>query len=199
MTAERDGLSAVIDDATLIAQSRRRPDRFAALYDRHFREIYAYISGRLGGQIADDLAAEVFLVAFRKRDTFDPARGAVLPWLYGIATNLVAQHRRSEMRRLDALLRTPPDTTAEHGHEDVVATRVTAASTQGRLAAAIGDLPDRDRDVLVLVALGELTYEEVAQALDIPFGTVGSRLNRVRRKLRARLGDVNPMLGETHG
>ncbi|MFF3671761.1 RNA polymerase sigma factor [Microtetraspora malaysiensis] len=60
-------------------------------------------------------------------------------------------------------------------------------------------MPDRDRDVLVLVALRELTYEEVAQALDIPFGTVGSRLDRVRRKLRARLGDVNPMLGETHG
>ncbi|MFF4778692.1 RNA polymerase sigma factor [Microtetraspora fusca] len=199
MTSERDGLSAVIDDAALIAQSRRRPDRFAALYDRYFREIYAYISGRLGGQIADDLAAEVFLVAFRKRDTFDPARGAVRPWLYGIATNLVAQHRRSETRRLEALRRTPRDTTAEHGHEDLVATRVTAASAQGQLAAAIGDLPDGDRDVLVLVALAELTYEEVAQALDIPFGTVGSRLNRVRRKLRARFGDVNPMLGETHG
>ncbi|WP_066942414.1 RNA polymerase sigma factor [Microtetraspora fusca] len=199
MTSERDGLSAVIDDAALIAQSRRRPDRFAELYDRYFREIYAYISGRLGGQIADDLAAEVFLVAFRKRDSFDPARGSVRPWLYGIATNLVAQHRRSETRRLEALRRTPRDTTAEHGHEDLVATRVTAASAQGQLAAAIGDLPDGDRDVLVLVALAELTYEEVAQALDIPFGTVGSRLNRVRRKLRARFGDVNPMLGETHG
>lgn len=153
-----------IDDAALIEQSRHRPDLFAVLYDRYFGEIHRYVGGRLGTQIADDLAAETFLVAFRKRQSFDPARGAIRPWLYGIATNLVAQHRRSETRRLEALQRTPAYGTADDGHEDSVATRVTAASAQGRLAAELGRLPDGDRDVLILVALADLSHEEVAQS-----------------------------------
>ncbi|MCA2189891.1 RNA polymerase sigma factor [Nonomuraea cavernae] len=190
---------ASVDDATLIEQSWRRPDAFASLYDRYFREIHRYAAGRLGTQLADDLAAETFLVAFRKRRSFDPARGAVRPWLYGIATNLVAQHRRSEVRRLRAFQRTPLDDGADDGHEDTVAARVAAASAHQPLTTALESLPDGDRDVLLLVALADLSYEEVAQTLNIPFGTVGSRLNRVRRKLRAALGGVNPVIGGSDG
>lgn len=169
------------------------------LYDRYFVEIHRYAAGRLGPQIADDVAAETFLVAFRKRESFDPARGTVRPWLYGIATNLVAQHRRSEMRRLEALQRAPVTGEADEGHEERVATRLAAAGVQGPLASALSGLPDGDRDVLLLVALADLSYEEVSQTLRIPFGTVGSRLNRVRRKLRAALGGVNPMIGGSDG
>ncbi|MFF5204866.1 RNA polymerase sigma factor [Streptosporangium sp. NPDC000396] len=192
-------VSARLDDATLIEQSWHRPDVFAVLYDRYFGEIHRYVTGRLGTQIADDLAAETFLVAFRKRRSFDPTRGAVRPWLYGIATNLLAQHRRSETRRLEAFQRSPTDDVTDGGHEESVTARVAAASAQGRLAAALEHLPDGDRDVLLLVALADLSYEEVAQTLDIPFGTVGSRLNRVRRKLRAALGGINPMIGGSDG
>lgn len=188
-----------VDDAAVIEQSWSRPDEFAVLYDRYFDEIHRYVAGRLGTQIADDLAAETFLVAFRKRQTFDPTRGAVRPWLYGIATNLLAQHRRSETRRLEAFQRTPADELADDGHEDRVTARVAAANAQGRLAAALKRLSDGDRDVLLLVALADLSYEEVAQTLDIPFGTVGSRLNRVRKKLRRALGGVNPMIGGFDG
>jgi len=78
---------------------------FAAIYERYFVEIYRYIAGRLGRDVADDLAAETFLVAYRKRDRLDPARGHVRPWLYGIATILVGQHRRQETRRYRALAR----------------------------------------------------------------------------------------------
>lgn len=183
------------DDTTLIAQSLHRPELFAVLYDRYFDEIHRYVSGRLGTQIADDLAAETFLVALRKRHTFDPERGTVRPWLYGIATNLVADHRRSERRRLLAFHRTPVDSSSHDGHEDRVAARLVAAGAQGRLAAALRSLSDGDRDVLLLVALADLSYEEVAQTLDIPYGTVGSRLNRVRRKLRAALGDLGGLDG----
>jgi len=187
------------DDAALIERSWHHPEAFAVLYDRYFEEIHRYVSGRLGMQIADDLAAETFLVAFRKRQTFDSARGAVRPWLYGIATNLLAQHRRSETRRLEAFQRAPADEAADDGHEDRVTARVAAANAQGRLATALGRLSTGDRDVLLLVALADLTYEEVAQTLDIPFGTVGSRLNRVRKKLRRALGGVNPMIGGFDG
>lgn len=187
------------DDAALIERSWHHPEAFGVLYDRYFEEIHRYVSGRLGMQIADDLAAETFLVAFRKRQTFDSARGAVRPWLYGIATNLLAQHRRGETRRLEAFQRAPAGEVADDGHEDRVTARVAAANAQGRLAKALGRLSTGDRDVLLLVALADLTYEEVAQTLDIPFGTVGSRLNRVRKKLRRALGGVNPMIGGFDG
>ncbi|MDF2707940.1 MAG: polymerase subunit sigma-70 [Nonomuraea muscovyensis] len=187
------------DDAALIERSWHDPESFAVLYDRYFGEIHRYVAARLGTHLADDLAAETFLVAFRKRRTFDPARGAVRPWLYGIATNLVADHRRRETRGLEALQRAPAGEVTDGGHEERVTARVTAASVQGRLAAAIRRLSPGDRDVLFLVVLAELSYEEVAQTLGIPFGTVGSRLNRVRRKLRRGLGGVNPMIGGSDG
>ncbi|WP_326642981.1 RNA polymerase sigma factor [Nonomuraea fuscirosea] len=155
---------------------------------------------RLDRQAADDLTAEVFLAAFRKRETFDPGRGRVRPWLYGLASNVIAVHRRAEARRLAALQRgAGTDHDREPGHEDRVVTRVDAGSAQGRLAAGLRALPDGDRDVLLLSALGELSHEEVAQALDIPYGTVGSRLNRVRRKLCTALGGVNPLHGGSDG
>ncbi|WP_259404823.1 MULTISPECIES: RNA polymerase sigma factor [unclassified Microbispora] len=190
---------ADLDDAVLIERSWHRPELFAALYERYFGEIHRYAAARLGTQVADDLAAETFLVAFRKRDGFDPARGSVRPWLYGIATNLVAQHRRSESRRLEAFQRAPVDRGAVSGHEDRVAARVTAASAQGPLAAGIAGLSDGDRDVLLLVAIAGLSHEEISQTLGIPAGTVGSRLSRVRRKLRGALGGVNPLIGGTDG
>ncbi|WP_283139802.1 RNA polymerase sigma factor [Rhizohabitans arisaemae] len=176
-----------VDDAALIEQSRADPDRFASIYDRHFHAIYRYIAGRLGAQAADDLSAETFVTAFGKRERFDPARGAVRPWLFGIATNLVAQHRRDEIRRYRAMERVPAEH-VHHDHDDAIDARVAAAGRQGELARELARLSRGDRDVLLLVALGDLSYEEVAQAMGIPFGTVGSRLNRVRKKLRLALG-----------
>ncbi|MEU7744457.1 RNA polymerase sigma factor [Nonomuraea sp. NPDC049158] len=192
--------SGAISDADLVEASYRRPERFGELYDRYIGEIHAYLGRRLGQEAADDLAAEVFLAAFRKRTTFDRERGEVRPWLYGIASNLIAVHRRTETRKLAALRRSAaaPEGT-DHGHEERVVSRVDAANEQARLTAELQALSDGDRDVLLLSALGELSHEEVAQALGIPYGTVGSRLSRVRRKLRAALGGVNPLLGGSDG
>lgn len=189
-----------ISDADLLKASYRKPERFGELYDRYFREIHAYLGRRLDQQAADDLAAEVFLTAFRKRTTFDRERGEVRPWLYGIATNLIALHRRTETRKLAALLRSAATRgSTDHGHEERVVSRVDAANEQTRLTAELRALSDGDRDVLLLSALGELSHEEVAKALGIPYGTVGSRLSRVRRKLRAALGGVNPLNGGSDG
>src|SRR5437879_1580712 len=97
------------DDTALLCASWQEPDRFAELFHRYFAEIHRYIARRLGVDVADDLAAETFLAAFRKRAGFDPERGAVRPWLYGIATNLIGSHRRAERRYLAAIARTPGD------------------------------------------------------------------------------------------
>jgi RNA polymerase sigma-70 factor (ECF subfamily) len=187
--AAATGQAAAADrDAAVVAESLHRPERFAAIYDRYFAEIYRYVAGRLGPDVADDLAAETFTDAFRKRAQFQPSRGALRPWLYGIATNLVARHRRVEARRLNAVARADRRASAEPGDPaDLAAARVSAQQLRKPLARALAQLPDHDRDVLLLVSLADLSYEEVAAALGIPAGTVGSRLNRARRKVRTAL------------
>jgi RNA polymerase sigma-70 factor (ECF subfamily) len=174
------------DDAAMVARSVGEPDRFAEVYDMYFDEIYRYLAARLGPDAADDLAAETFLVAFRKRDRFEPALGRVRPWLYGIATNLVGAHRRKETRRYRALAREGGRLLeVVESHDERVAEAVTAERLAGRLAVALAGLGRGDRDVLLLVAISELSHHEIALALQIPYGTVGSRLNRTRRTLRA--------------
>jgi len=159
---------------------------FADVYDRYFADIHRYIAGRLGRDVADDIAADTFVVALRKYGGFDAGRGPVRAWLYGIATNLVAQHRRTEQRRYRALARAGPERVTD-GHEDRVVSRVAAQGMLPRLAGALARLSQKDRDVLLLVALADLSHQEVSQALGIPYGTVGSRLNRARAKVRATL------------
>ncbi|GAA1566690.1 RNA polymerase sigma factor [Actinomadura kijaniata] len=180
-------------DVAAIVRSRREPEAFAEVFHRHFDEIHGYIARRLGADAADDLAAETFLAAFRRRDRFDPRRGPVRPWLYGIATNVVGLHRRAERRHYRALARSPAEGPAP-GHEEHVTGRVRAGEVGRDLARALARLPAGDRDVLLLVALADLSYEEVAAALDLKKGTVASRLNRARRELREALGGTNPML-----
>jgi RNA polymerase sigma factor (sigma-70 family) len=179
------------EDCRDLASSLRDPERFGIIFDRYFTEIHRYIARRLGLDAADDLAAETFLTAFRKRRRFDPDRGIVRAWLYGIATNHISKHQRGAARASRAMARTPPPLPDE-GHADRVIDRVSAAAFARDLAAALARLTDGDREVLLLVALAGLSHAEVAGALGIPYGTVGSRLSRARRRLRAELGGANP-------
>jgi RNA polymerase sigma factor (sigma-70 family) len=173
------------DDAALIAASRAEPERFAEIYDRHAEEIHRYIARRLGPHVGDDLMAETFLRAFRQRDRYDSAFSDARPWLYGIATNLISRHRRSEVRFFKAIARTGVDPAAESAVE-IVADRVSAQAMRRQLAAALARLNVGERDVLVLLASG-LSYKEVAQALNATVGTVSSRMNRARKKMRTSL------------
>ena len=188
-------------DEEMLAESLRRPEAFGELYTRHFTAVYSYVAGRLGPDIAHDLAADTFLAAFRRRATFDASRGMVRPWLFGIATNLLARHRRAEIRWYAALARAGADPLALGGatgwDEDLIADRVSASRVRPALTTALARLPDRDRDVLLLTAIGELSYAEVAFALGIPEGTVGSRLSRARRKIITALGETSELTGGT--
>lgn len=169
-------------EAEVVARFRRDPEYFTAVYDRYFRDIYLYVAGRLDVQAAEDVAAETFLLAFGLRDRFDSERGGLRPWLFGIATNLVARHRRKEARHYQTLARTSPEIAAD-SHENRVVTAVAAERMQPQLARALSRLSRGERDVVLLVALSQLSHEEVAQALGISYGTVGSRLSRARAKL----------------
>jgi RNA polymerase sigma-70 factor (ECF subfamily) len=175
-------------DAVLIGDSLRRPERFGAVFDRHYEAIHGYAVRRLGPGLADDIASETFLIAFDRRTRYDLGQPDAAPWLYGIASNLLSRHRRTEVRRYRALARAGVDATVE-GHGDGVARRVDAHAVRSRLAAALAELDRRDREVLLLVAWADLSLDETARALGIPAGTARSRLHRARTRTRRALTD----------
>jgi RNA polymerase sigma-70 factor (ECF subfamily) len=157
---------------------------FDVVFECYFDDIYRFIARRLGRDLADDLTASVFVEAFAGRASFDGAMGSVRPWLFGIATNLVRRHHRTEERRLRAFARHGVDPVqSDAGDVD----RVETTSEGPRLARALAGLAQRDRDVLLLYAWADMTYEEIAEALGIPVGTVRSRLARARQAMRRRL------------
>ena len=108
----------------------------------------------------------------------------MLPWLYGICSNLLRRHKRTELRALKALAVTELSTPDGSADERIDAKRAIA-----KVAGTLAKLPRRQREVLLLFAIAELSYEEIATALDIPLGSVQSALHRARTKVRKALGD----------
>jgi RNA polymerase sigma-70 factor (ECF subfamily) len=159
-------------DAESIARSRTEPSAFGAVFDRHFQAVYAFAQRRVGIELAEEVAAETFARAFELRSRYDTAHELALPWLLGIATNVMRRHWRSERRRLAAYARAiehvpsgaPPD-------------------VGGDVIRAVARLPRRQREVVLLHAWADLSYEQIAVALGLPVGTVRSRLSRARRRL----------------
>ncbi|MBM2617848.1 RNA polymerase sigma factor [Actinoplanes sp. LDG1-06] len=179
-------MRAELTDGDLIQLSATQPEAFGSVFDRHATTIHRYLSRRVGGTLADDLTAETFLTAFKSRTAYDGSRPDALPWLYGIAANLLRGHRRAETRMYRALARTGVDP-ALAGHDDEVASQVTASEHVRVLATALARLNAGERDVLTLISQAQLSYPEVAEALGIPLGTVRSRLHSARKRLRAAL------------
>jgi RNA polymerase sigma factor (sigma-70 family) len=173
---------AALSDAEIIVDSRRDPNVFALIFDRHYDAISSYLGRRVDRAAADELASETFVRAFAGRDAYDAAHLDARPWLYGIATNLVQKHHRAEERRRRAYARAvEPDRTA--GGVDGADARVDALARGPAVAAALARLQSADRDTLLLLALTDLDYDGIAIATDVPVGTVRSRLHRARRHI----------------
>ena len=176
-------------DAEVIASSCGSPAAFGELFDRHATTMFRYFVRRVGPDHADGLLGELFRIAFEKRASFDTDRAEARPWLYGIASNLLARHRQGEARRLDAtarLVHTSPVASDRFAEVDA---RVDASRRWAEVAAAIATLPPGERDALLLYAWEGMPYDEIAVALDLPVGTVRSRLNRARGRLRELVGE----------
>ena len=182
-------MSSEPDDATVIATSITRPQEFTLIFERHFDEIHRYLRRRHPGE-ADELAAEVFTTAFDIRARYQPQGDSVRPWLYGIASRLLARRRRSEVRALRAHGRSGGRREPVEDEYMAVIARADAERQSAHVADALAGLNPPDRDVLLLYALSDLSYEEVALALGVPIGTVRSRLARARRQCGARLGET---------
>lgn len=174
-----------LPDNAAIAASIISPADFAQVFDRHFDVVHSYIRKRVGMSLADDLASQTFLIAFDSRARYDQARPNARPWLLGIATNLIHGKRRQEERQLRAYAKTG-DEPGIDPLEGVVA-RADAVRWRAQLAAVLAALPKEEADPLLLFAWAELSYEEIADAMQLPIGTVKSRLSRARRRIREQL------------
>jgi RNA polymerase sigma-70 factor (ECF subfamily) len=161
---------------------------FEAAFTANFLYVHRFLARRVGSVLADDLAAETFAVAFRRRATFDPSLGEVRAWLFGITTNLLRAHWREEQHllALEARIMGEPGPPATEGDDEALARWVAP-----RLARALGLLSQDHRDVLLLHAWADLSSEEIASALGVPAGTIRSRLSRARAELRDYLGNFD--------
>jgi len=186
---------AALSDAAIIGRSVAVPECFAEIFDRHADGIYRYAARRVGEQAAADVMSEVFLAAFRNRRRYDTGRDDARPWLYGIAVNVISQYQRAQ-RRYARVLAAVPSVPATDVVADEVLDRVSAEQLRPRIMRVLGELSDGDRELVLLVAWAELSYEQAAQALGIPLGTVRSRLHRIRVKLRRAAGLNLPATSE---
>lgn len=170
-------------DSEIIRRSLDDPGAFSEIFERHVRPVGGYVRRRIGTDAVDDVLSETFLVAFRKRATFDHRQESSIPWLLGIATRVVKSHRAAEARQWRAFESSSAavvDPESPHSASD---SRLDADAALRALAPRIAALSQKERDTLLLHAWADLTYEQIADALNVPVGTVRSRLNRIRRKL----------------
>jgi RNA polymerase sigma factor (sigma-70 family) len=163
-------LSPVMDD----------PADFGAEFDRHAPAIYRFAAHRLGRGPAEDVLAETFTRAFAARHRAYTTEGSLRAWLYAIASNLIADELRRRERASAAHERLRSQTAAQFAPEAGVA-------TDPELLAALESLREEEREALLLLAWGELSYAEIAVVTGVAIGTVRSRLNRARSHLRAVL------------
>ncbi len=176
-------------DAELIKASWEQPEYFEEVFSRHYRVIYRHVVRRVGPDVASDVASEVFERAFASRRKFKVEYASARPWLFGIAANLLRQHYRSHKRATrahwKAMAREPWKTADGTPEAD---RRVDAAALSPALEQGLSRLRRAERDVLLLYAWSDLSYPEIAAALDIPVGTVRSRLSRARARFRELMG-----------
>ena len=176
-------------DAELIAASIAYPTVFGEVFNRHYGCVYGFIARRLGPSEAADLASEVFLRAFRARHKYDTSRDCCRPWLCGFAYRIVGDRLRTSRRQNENVIHQTVDVSPSD--LETAEDRLVAEPASVDLNRALSDLPSKDRDALLLYALEGLSYAQIATIMNIPPGTVGSRLSRARRAVRRAIPDLD--------
>lgn len=150
------------------------------LWTAHGGRVWAYVARRVGRQLADDVVADVFLVAWRRRQ-LRPRKP--LPWLYGVARRVLADHYRAESRRVRLVERIGHEPYLSSGVDDDVADSM-------RLESALAELSETDREALLLTAWEGLRPSEAAAVLDMTAAAYRMRLSRARRRLTSVIADT---------
>lgn len=163
------------------------PSDFERIYVGNVRDIRLYVARRVGPGPADDLTSQVFTEAWHHKERFDPSLGSERAWIFGIAGNVVRRHLRVEGSNDRALARLRGRPTLVIGEDEDVIARVDASSGAASVVVAFGRLDDVDQEIVWLAGSTDLSMEEIASVLEMPVGTVKSRLSRARKRLRTDL------------
>lgn len=172
-------------DPQLIRRSLADKSAFTPIFDRHYPAVHRFLVAHWGSETGADLASETFLVAFEQRERFDLSRASARPWLFGIALNLSKMEARRLRRESGAAVRGAERDELEDFVDSLIR-RVDArrqATTLG-LSEVLKQLRPEDLTVLTMAALGEMTHTQIAESLNVPIGTVKSRLHRTVTALR---------------
>jgi RNA polymerase sigma factor (sigma-70 family) len=180
-------------DSEVISESVAAPDRFRLVWERHFDAVFRFAARRMGRSTARDVTAEVFTRAFERQAAYRPLRETCLPWLYGIARNVISEELRKSGR--ESGLYVAAGRWSEASFEEDAENRVVASSVTRELEEAFARLSEHDRETLLLFSLEGLTYPEIADVLDVPVGTVASRISRARRVIREHIPDLEHKTG----
>lgn len=180
-------------DAEIIAASLADPAEFEVIFRRHYQVVRAYLQRRVGLDVGEELAAKTFLVAFDQRRRFYASYASARPWLFAVATNLLRHHLRDSTRHRRL---TSVDVSRERNDMEDADERIAAGHLRPALEHALASLSVTDRETFLLQTLGDLSNNEIAEALSIPAGTVRSRMHRARNALREQLEALGAIWGE---
>jgi RNA polymerase sigma-70 factor (ECF subfamily) len=166
------------------ASAAAQEARIERLYRRHSDQLFRYCLRRTGNRtIADEIRSAVFYEAWRRRHEVDLTTREALPWLYGVAANLIRNHARATRRRDAAFRRLrPPDDQVDFADE--VMERLYVTDRARAAIDIVNGLPSAEREVVLLCLVGDLSYRAAATELGLPIGTVRSRLFRARARMR---------------
>jgi RNA polymerase sigma factor (sigma-70 family) len=186
-----------------LADIAHDPDAFEAFYRRHVADVSRFIARRVDDPYtAADLTADVFLAIIDSAHTYQPDRGSIIGWLFGVAHNVVAAERRRARRETAATRRIAGRRLLDAADIARIEERIDAESSARRMYHALADVPNGTRRLLELVAVDGLPVAEAAAALDISPIAARVRLHRARKQLRDLLTDPIPLPstgGSAHG
>ena len=162
---------------------------FGEIFERHAKAVYNHLFRRISDwSQAEDLTSAVFLHAWRRRSSVVIDRDSVLPWLLGVANQVLRNQRRATRRYRAVVARVVPAGEAASDHADAVAAAVDGERQMVQVRRALTALPRHEREVIELCVWTGLDQQAAAVTLGVPVGTVKSRLHRARLRLAASLG-----------